>query len=1482
MEQVAIVDARLRIPGATSLEAFWDNVVARRSSIAPVSRDQALAAGVSEAELSLPNYVPVAGTLDGIEAFDHAFFGYTFREAQHIDPQQRLLLTLAHQALEAAGHDTSSVGVFASIGFASYLVKNLAPGVDPRTGSTDMVLGNSPDCAATRIAYKLDLSGPAMTIQSGCSSALVAVHMARLAILMNQCDMALVGAASLQIPQRAGYLYARDGAVSADGVCRPFDAAATGTVFASGAAVIVLKKLSKALEDGNRVLGVIVGSAINNDGRRKAGFTAPSVKGQSDAIRRAYGRAKIDPRTIGYLEAHGTGTILGDPIEVQALSDAFASFTPDRQFCSLGSVKANVGHLDVAAGLIGLLKVSLCLQHRTRPPVANFGAPNPRLELAASPFYVQTEASAWEAPGQEPRRAAVSSLGVGGTNAHVIVQEPPAPAPSALSANAGLVLVSATSEQAAGRIEDALLAAARAGTASLGDLAYTSQLFRPPHAIRRALHVVRAPGGDVTSTVLRPTGDWRRRRFAFLFPGQGTQYRAMGAELHGHFAAFRAWFDRCAERFAAHGVVDLRRMLVDDQLDATDTANLQPYLFALEYALAKLLVELGLAPEILLGHSLGEYVAATLAEVFSLEDAVKIVAARGRLMGQAPRGAMLAVLRDEQAIAPWLDASFSLCAVNDPRSCVVGGAAAEIERLAGELGAAGIGTVRLRTSHAFHSHMMDPVLAAFRAEFTGVHLHRPTARIISNLDGRVDDARLTSPEYWVEHLRRPVRFLDGLRTLAAASPDATLVEVGPGRSIQNMVASSLVPPPEVFGTLAPGREVETTCALLGQCWANGLEISWAALYQHGRGRIVPLPPHPLDERTCWIDPPAAKLAPAVHHKQADIERWLSEPRWVPRPDDHDDVEASGERVLILSGPTALADALRDRLHRLGADAVSLDLRDVVQGRPTSSEAIAERVEERLARAPTARKIVSLLAIADGGGEPAIDDVVDAILVALGVCRALRRPADGPLELILVGAQGCRTTDEQVAWSQAWLEGFATVASQELPNLSVRCVDVAQDIAREAPTGSIAVLAAECLAGTDKLVAIRGRTRWVRELRPVDPGPARTRQARVGNVLLVGGAGHVGLVHAHHFLATVGANVAIVSRTASAIGARLGAGDTTGERIWDQRRRLLDTARAAKREVVFVDADAAAFDELRAAAAEAAARLGPLDAIVHVAGAPARIHYRPLLETDRDHLTDLIRPKLVVARNIDRLAREHRVARVFVVSSISAVLGGLGLAGYAMSHGLLDAYARAATDRACRWTTVDWDAWDFYKSEREAGARDVGIDALAITEDEGLAVLDRLGRRGWPEHVVVASGDLRERYERWVLRPSHPAPAPAGARAPRPQLSEDLVEPRTAIETQLAPLWADAIGLAAVGVRDNFFELGGHSLLAVSLVEQTNRLLGCDLSVVDLFKYPTIEKLASRIDLPRADIAPRLPAPSDPRGQQRRDYYRRMKDRTGTR
>ncbi|HSK75390.1 MAG TPA: amino acid adenylation domain-containing protein, partial [Thermoanaerobaculia bacterium] len=753
---VAIVGMGGRFPGAPDLDRFWSNLRDGVESIAQLSGEQLLAAGVPPRDLESPDFVRAEPKLEGIDLFDAAFFGLPPREAQALDPQQRLFLEQSWACLESAGYDPARypgrVGVFAGSGIGAYAMRLFSrPEMMETLDPLSILTSIDKDFLATRVSYKLGLRGPSASIQTACSTSLVAVHFARQSLLAGECDMALAGGVTLKLDQGSGYRFREGGIASPDGHCRAFDAAARGTVFGSGVGVVLLKRLDDALRDGDTIHAVLKGSAINNDGAQKVGYTAPGVEGQAEVITQALEAAGVPADSVTYVEAHGTATPLGDPIEVAALVEAFRPGTARTGFCAIGSVKTNVGHLDAAAGVAGLIKTALALKHRQIPPSLHFREPNPQIDFAASPFYVNTRLADWTV-AEGPRRAGVSSFGIGGTNAHAVLEEAPPAEPSGPSRRLQLLLLSARTPAALEQATRNLAAylAAHPET-DLADAAWTLQVGRQAFEHRRAL--VAEGAADAADALRDPAGSGRvatRRRepgrgaVAFLFPGQGAQHPGMGRELYDEEPVFRSEIDASAGRLLPLLGRDLRELLFPEPERREEAARelrqtrfAQPALFAVELALARLWISWGIRPDALIGHSVGEYVAACLAGVLSPEDALALVAARGELMQGLPPGAMLSVeLPEGEALAEIAAAPrLSLAAVNGPGQCVVSGPAEAIGALAARLAERGVPSRSLHTSHAFHSEMMEPILDRFAEIVARVELAAPSVPYLSNLTG---------------------------------------------------------------------------------------------------------------------------------------------------------------------------------------------------------------------------------------------------------------------------------------------------------------------------------------------------------------------------------------------------------------------------------------------------------------------------------------------------------------------------------------------------------------------------------------------------------------------------------------------------------------------------------------------------------------------------------------------------------------------------
>jgi phthiocerol/phenolphthiocerol synthesis type-I polyketide synthase E len=889
---IAVIGMAGHFPKANTIEEYWQNLENGRDCITFYEDQELIDAGIDPGALKHPDYVKAKGEVANVDMFDASFFGINPREAEVTDPQHRMLLECAWEALEHAGCDSSKydgqIGVFAGKSMDYYLLLNVYPRIRKRihAGSLQAAIGNDKDSLTTLISYRLNLTGPAITVQTSSSTSLVSVCVACQSLLTYQCDLALAGGITAGPPLKSGYLYEEGGIWSQDGHCRPFDARSKGFVPGSGMGLVVLKRLEDALAEGDTIWTVIRGFAVNNDGSNKVSYSAPSVDAQSRVVAEALAVSDVHPETIQYIETHGTGTNLGDPIEVTALNQAFRSLTEKKHYCAIGSVKGNIGHLDNAAGIAGLIKTTLSLHHKKIPASLYFDTPNPAIEWEDSPFFVNTELKEWNTNtnpdgSPAPRRAGITSLGMGGTNAHVILEEAPQRAESSGSREWQLFLLSAQTPSALENKTRQLAEYIKNhenNYFNTADAAYTLSLGRRDFNQRRFL-VCPCSGFEQTISTLRELTpglvfdtfcDTLNRPVIFMFPGQGTQYVDMCKELYEKEPVFRDNFDKCAEIFIPRLEVDLREVVFhkpgddieENAVKLSQTWITQSGLFLIEYAMARLWMEWGIEPKGMIGHSIGELVAACISGCMSLENAIEIVALRGRLMYEQKHGAMLAVGLNENEIPPLLNEDLSLAAVNSPKHCVISGRLKAIEQLEKELSEPdkNVFCRRLRTSHAFHSPMMEPIMDEFAAAVARIELNPPRIPFISCVTGTwIREEEACSPQYWAGQLRETVRFSNGIaEVLKESSP--ILLEVGPGTSLGVLAKEHQKEgneaPAVILSSIRHFKQTESDLVFLlktlGNLWLSGVTIDWKSYYHGEKRQRIPLPTYPFERKRYWL------------------------------------------------------------------------------------------------------------------------------------------------------------------------------------------------------------------------------------------------------------------------------------------------------------------------------------------------------------------------------------------------------------------------------------------------------------------------------------------------------------------------------------------------------------------------------------------------------------------------------------------------------
>jgi len=1509
---IAVIGMSCRFPGASNPEQFWENLKAGKESVEFFADEELLAAGFSHETLADPHYVKARATLNDSDMFDAAFFGFSPREAEALDPQHRLFLECAWELLERAGYGATDqqqfIGVYAGAARNSYAAGALTrKDLVASLGRFSISLANEKDFLATHTSYKLNLSGPSITVQTACSTSLVAVHMACQAIFCGECDMAIAGGVSLDVPPRSGYLHKEGDILSPDGHCRAFDAEAQGTVPGNGVGTVLLKRLEDALADGDCIHAVIRSSAINNDGASKVGYTAPSIQGQSRVIRAAHALAEIEPESISYVESHGTGTAIGDPIEIAALTEAFTSGKGKKRFCAIGSVKTNIGHLNTAAGIAGLIKTILALKHRQIPPSLHFDTPNPKIDFDSSPVYVNTSLQDWTGPC--PLRAGVSSFGMGGTNAHVVLEEAPKTSPSNGS-GPNLLVLSARNSNALNKACTNLAGHLRKhADLDISDVAYTLQVGRKNFAHRRAVvcgnreEAIRALEGidlEFVRNGLAPQGD---RGVVFMFPGQGSQFVNMGHQLYESEATFRKIVDQCSEFLTPTLGFDLRHVLYPPagQRESAEellrqTGTTQPALFVIEYALAQLWMERGVRPQVMMGHSLGEYVAACLAKVISLEDALKLVAARAHLMQKMPHGSMLAIELSEQEVLSRLNPELCLAGINGPRQVVVSGSSSAVDALEKQLGAEAIVCRRLHTSHAFHSYMMEPMLSYFLNEVTKFRLSPPHIPFISNLTGTwitADEA--TDPEYWVKHVRQPVRFGPGIQEIMNAPGARAFLEVGPGQALGGLARSILAPQADAIvlsSLLRPKKDANEQRVLLdtiGRLWVAGSTVNWRTFHTKESRHRVPLPSYPLEKERYWISSAVntneAEVESASLRKKPDVEDWFYLPFWKPSviPNTEERLN-SKQNWLIFAEEQGLGRDLAAKLTAMGQDVVSvqradgfLKLDENAYGlRPQEQDDYQELLSTLREQQRWPHRIVHLWNATQenttvGRWNFSSESQYSGFYSLLFLAKALHRLAvTEPLELAVVSHNlQTLTPHDPTSPEMSILLGPCLIFPQELPFVSCRSIDFGYTSPEtQQPSRVLQQLVAELATkSADVMIAYRGQMRWLKKFEPIrlqkqDNRPPRLRER--GVYLITGGLGRIGLELAKYLARSVHAKLIL-----------LGTSALPSEEHWrqwleshDERdetsRKLKDlqVLRELGAEVLTVRADVGDLQQMERVVTLARERFGPIHGVVHAAGNVKlmRMMYETEVADCETQFHSKVRGLLVLEQVLQREPLDFCV----LFSSLASVAGGAGRCAYSAANIFMDSLAHCRQQPSSfPWTSVNWDGWNFAKDIEHLAGSSNDPRLLSMTPREGVEAFHRLLFLDPVPQIVVSTGDLDLRL-RLATESEHPKfkqnTTTADPLHARPALSTPYVAPVDEIQIQLSKVWQELLGISRIGIHDDFFEMGGNSLLAMQLLSRLRTALSRAVPLPTIFENSTIHRYAKALNGhqdPVADQAPKI-------------------------
>ncbi|GCE15769.1 type I polyketide synthase [Tengunoibacter tsumagoiensis] len=1543
---IAIIGMAGRFPGANSVDAFWQNLRDGVESITHFSDDELLEAGVDPELLQDPSYVKAGAVLDGVDQFDASFFGLTPKEAEIMDPQQRLFLETAWEVLESAGYDperySGPIGIYAGSGLSTYLLNNIYPNQEvlEDAGQVQVVLGNDKDSLTTRVAYLLNLTGPSYAVQTYCSTSLVAVSIACSSLLSGDCDMALAGGVAVSVPQKAGYSYQEGGISSPDARCRAFDAHANGAPLGSGVGAVLLKRLEDARADGDTIHAVIKGSAINNDGALKVGFTAPGVRGQAGVILEALANADVSAETIDYLEAHGTGTPLGDAVELTAILKAFREHTDKTQFCALGSAKTNVGHLDRAAGVTGLIKTVQALKHKQIPPSLNYTAPNPQVDLVESPFFVNTQLREWKSDARKPRRAGVSAFGLGGTNAHVIVEEAPVQPANPGKQKQHLLLLSAKSQDALEQATTNLLYHLdQTPEIEMADVAYTLQVGRRVFSHRRLLvcrdraDAIQALTAETSSRLYDSVPQQLNRPVSFLFAGVGEQYVGLARELYEQVSEFQQIVDQCCDLARPWLGLDLRTLLFPAETAASkkaaaldlrallgrsdavapqneqeqllqQTQYAQPAIFILEYALAQVLISKGIRPQSLLGYSLGEYVAAAVAGVFTLPAALQLVCRRGQLIASLPSSSMLAVALSVEQIQPYLSDQIDLAIINSAQQCVLAGSTEAIARLEEHLQNLQISSRRLQTSHAFHSAQMEPIRHELTQLVASFSLQVPQIPYLSNVTGTwITEQQALDPHYWGRHLCETVQFAQGVEQLWEQG-QPVLLEIGPGQSLasfahQQLRASSTQDLPlTIIPTLRARLERRSDLTVLlesiGRLWLADVAVDWGHFWGGERRRRIPLPTYPFQRQRHWIEAPRSVRSASVQVANVAQKNGKS-------PDPADWFYLPGWKESVLPPASLSTDhpwlLLQDAGGRMEQIAQRLEQRGLSLIRVQSGEHF-EQIDERSYRLPIGQR-EAFIALGQKlraqGLRPShvlhgwsLDTVRTTPLnqesfrasqelglySLLWLVQGLEQViADEAIQIsVLTNQTQPVSGSEQLFSEHAALVAASKVLAQEQLNFSVRVID-SHLLDGEPATGLWLnqMLAEVSSPVTEPVVVYRGEKRYIQQYLPTKiPAPSDHSKLRQrGTYLITGGLGGVGLVLAEYLARTVQARLVLVGRSGLPLREQwqqwLNEHSET-ERISQQIRQIqaLETLGA---EVLVLKVDVANVDQVKQAIQQTYNHFGALHGVIHAAGYTARTAFAPIQETDVALFEAHFQSKVYGLLSLSEALAGQKLDFCLLFSSLSAVLGGLGFTAYTAANGFMDAYAAAyklEQPEQTPWLSVNWDTW-LVPGVIEQGVGS-SVAAYAMSPAEGIEAFTRVLHTNEWTRVVHSTGDLQARINQWLTVQSQVIEDQPSVK-PGLLLNDDY-------EQQIIEIWKKVLGVESVGLHDNFFDIGGNSLMGLQVLARIKKSFKVQIPAVALFEAPTVSALASYL----RPATPVVPTAQQDLLEQRRKQARQQ---TGT-
>ncbi len=1475
--EIAIVGMSARFPGADTIGAFWENLKNGVESLTQFSDEELESAGVSKELINHPNYVKTGGLIEDVELFDASFFRFSPREAEIMDPQQRVFLECAYHALENACCDPSqykgTIGIFAGASFSTYLFNNIYsnPNLLESIGEYQAVLSNHNDHLATRVAYLLNLKGPSCTIQTACSTSLVAVHTACQSLISGESDVALAGGVSVFFPQKKGYLYQEGGIMSPRGRCAAFDASADGTVGGSGVGIVALKRLEDALEEHDFIQAIIKGSAVNNDGSLKVGYTAPSVEGQTNVIQSALKAAEIHPDQISYVETHGTGTSMGDPIEVKALINAFRSQTDQKQYCAIGSVKTNIGHLDITSGVAGLIKTVLAMQNKQIPASLHYKTPNPNIDFTNSPFYVNVELAPWES--QSTRYAGVSSFGMGGTNVHVILEESPSIQSTQSSRTWHMLPLSAKSNESLEIMKGNILTHLNENRhQKISDIAYSLQTGRTRYSYRSFL-IVPNEHTQTTDTRLHFSAthffDEVYQPVTFLFTGQGSQSIGMAKELYETESVFRESLDECCHQFQHILNQDLRTIIYPNEAEQQNaeqklhqTQYAQPALFAIEYAIAQMWMHWGMIPIAMLGHSLGELTAACLAQVFSLSEGIQIVAERARLMQSMPQGAMLSIQLSEDEIAPHLNDSLTIAVKNTPTSCVIAGDFSAIENLKQYLHLKNIPSIQLTTSHAFHSAMMEPAVTDFYKFLKRFHLQKPQIPFLSNTTGDwIRDEEATDPHYWANHIRQPVRFSEGVTVLLENSHH-NFLEIGPGCALASLIKNhpNFGDKHTVVSTFGHQKEQKSNwqciAAAMGNLWVAGVDFDWERFYHNEKRLRLPLPEYPFQRKRYWIESGTTQNStkPNQDKKIHYIKEWIYRPIWkessefslpLDFQEDHqernwliflDNYGLGNELAATLSGQCILVSE-GETFQRIANNEYKI--------KANNQHDFEQLVNSLKQNIQLPEHIIYLWAVNNLNNiERYNNNLHDfySIIYFVKSLSAVHWTQPATFDVFCCSQHsvfGYESTNPY----RAMLIGLGTVISQEYPNIRFRSLDLETHTMLDFKQSNFIDSMLTYLHNESKTTihSYRGKRFWTIDYEKcsMSTKPQTSSILKENGVyLIVGGLGNIGLTMAEEIAKSKKATIVLTTHSGMPERERWKEyiESSNGHVLTTHRIKHIQKIEQLGSKVFVKKADATNPEQMSSLIASILEEHHTIHGVIHSPGLSDQETAKPIVEVSEQDCEKLFNIKIKTLQILADVLQKMPVDFCWVNSSLSSTLGGLGFSAYAAANCFVDSFVEAQMKTGgIKWINVNWDAWRFDHTES------MGIE-YSLTPQEGASIFQTILSQQTGGRYIVSTGPLEHRLLQWVYRPTQESHEfHAQTEINLTQSSEVL--PQNDIQFVLSQAWTELLGIQSIGIHDNFFDLGGNSLILVQLATRIRERFKVDISLRDLFDFPTIVGMA---------------------------------------